>query len=146
MCSCLQRTPGNCLYCCENKGCELSAKCNYIQSNQFTMETLSTIHFIADIAWRYLSCIVTKPIKWLCAQRRLRSAWASTQSVQSLRCAFNGYLRILAFFKRTAKALIRLGGCGSFTSTSTTMRVRFRCKKQNLEEITFLWIWMENTC
>ena len=37
-----------------------------------------------------LSRIVTKPTKWVCAQRRLRSAWASTQSDQSLHCAFNG--------------------------------------------------------
>ena len=29
---------------------------------------------------------MTKPTKWLCAQRRLRSAWASAQSYQSLRC------------------------------------------------------------
>ena len=33
---------------------------------------------------------ITIPTKWLCAQRRLRSAWASTQSDQSLRCALNG--------------------------------------------------------
>ena len=30
---------------------------------------------------------MTKPTKWLCAQRRLRSAWASAQSDQSLRCS-----------------------------------------------------------
>ena len=29
---------------------------------------------------------MTKPTKWLCAQRRLRSVWASAQSDQSLRC------------------------------------------------------------
>ena len=29
---------------------------------------------------------MTKPIKWVCAQRRLRWAWASAQSDQSLRC------------------------------------------------------------
>ena len=29
---------------------------------------------------------MTKPTKWLCAQRRLRSTWAPAQSVQSLRC------------------------------------------------------------
>ena len=33
---------------------------------------------------------MTKPTKWLCAQRRLRSAWASAQSDQSLCCALNG--------------------------------------------------------
>ena len=32
----------------------------------------------------------TKPTKWVCAQRRLRSAWASVQSDQSLRWALNG--------------------------------------------------------
>ena len=45
-------------------------------------------------SWEYLqnkmSIDMTKPTKWLCAQRRLRSAWASTQSDQSLRCALNG--------------------------------------------------------
>ena len=29
---------------------------------------------------------MTKPTKWLCVQRRLRSAWASAQSDHSLRC------------------------------------------------------------
>ena len=33
---------------------------------------------------------MTKPTKRLCAQRRLRSAWASAQSDQSLRWALNG--------------------------------------------------------
>ena len=32
-----------------------------------------------------LSSDTTKPTKWLCAQRRLRSVWASAQSDQSLR-------------------------------------------------------------
>ena len=30
---------------------------------------------------------MTKPTKWLCAQRRLRSAWASVHSDQSVLCA-----------------------------------------------------------
>ena len=46
----------------------------------------------------------------MCAQRRLRSAWASAQSDQSLRCALNGHLRTQAFFMRIAKTQIRLGG------------------------------------
>ena len=33
-----------------------------------------------------LSRLMTKPTMWLCAQRRLRSAWASAQSDQSLHC------------------------------------------------------------
>ena len=36
------------------------------------------------------SCLTTKQTKWLCAQQRLRSAWASAQSDQSLHCALNG--------------------------------------------------------
>ena len=38
---------------------------------------------------------MTKPIKWVCAQRRLRSAWASTQSDQSSLSAWRN-LRSLA--------------------------------------------------
>ena len=38
------------------------------------------------------SRLMTKPTTWLCAQRRLRSAWAFAQSDQSLRCALNGLL------------------------------------------------------
>ena len=50
-----------------------------------------------------MSCLVTKPTMWLCAQRRLRSARASTQSDQSFRRVLNGKLRVQAFFMRTAK-------------------------------------------
>ena len=34
----------------------------------------------------HMSLDMTKPTKWVCAQRRLRPAWASAQSDQSLRC------------------------------------------------------------
>ena len=61
---------------------------------------------------------MTKPTKWLCAQQRLRSAWASAQSYQSLRCALNGWLKTQAFFMRTAKTLIRLGGCPGWSESS----------------------------
>ena len=37
------------------------------------------------------SRLMRKPAEWVCAQRRLRSAWASTQSDQSLRCACPGW-------------------------------------------------------
>ena len=33
---------------------------------------------------------MTKPTKWMCAQRWLRSAWASAQSDQSLRFMLSG--------------------------------------------------------
>ena len=41
---------------------------------------------------KQISRNTTKPTKWLCAQRRLRSAWASAQSDQSLRCPHGGSL------------------------------------------------------
>ena len=68
--------------------------------------------------WSGLSRDITKPTKWVCAQRRLRSAWASVQSDQSLRCALNGWLRTQVFFMRTAKTLIRLGGCPGWSESS----------------------------
>ena len=40
---------------------------------------------IRDVT-QYLSHDMTKPTKWVCAQRRLRSAWAPAQSDQSLCC------------------------------------------------------------
>ena len=44
---------------------------------------------ILDIWVRvYMSRDMTKPTKWLFAPRRLRSAWASAQSDQSLRCPY----------------------------------------------------------
>ena len=70
--------------------------------------------------WRPRSDAVKCAASWqnqqngMCAQWRLRSAWASAQSNQSLRCALNG--RTQAFFMRTAKTLIRLGGCWSESS------------------------------
>ena len=44
----------------------------------------------AIIATLQLSRDMTKPTKLVCAQRRLRSAWASAQSDRSLRCERNG--------------------------------------------------------
>ena len=54
----------------------------------------------------------------VCAQRRLRSVWASAQSDQSLCCALNGSLKTQDFFMRTAKTLIRLGGCPGWSESS----------------------------
>ena len=58
--------------------------------------------------WNYrkqtnISHDMTKPTKWLCAQRRLKSGWASAQSNQSLRCPHEESLGPLLYFKRTAK-------------------------------------------
>ena len=46
-----------------------------------------------------------------CAQRRHRSAWVSAQSDQSLRCPYEETLGPQLPIERTAKTLIRLGGC-----------------------------------
>ena len=46
---------------------------------------------------------MTKQTTWLCAQRRLRSAWASAQSEQSIRCQHEKSLGHELSNKRTAK-------------------------------------------
>ena len=61
---------------------------------------------------------MTNLTKWQCTQRRLGSAWASTQYEQSLRCALNGELRTQGFFMRTAKTLIKLDGCPGWSESS----------------------------
>ena len=60
---------------------------------------------------------MTKPTKWLCAQRRLRSAFACAQSDQSSLSAWRK-LGSLAPIERTAKTLIRLGGCPGWSEPS----------------------------
>ena len=47
------------------------------------------------LRWQ-LSRLMTKPTLWLCAQRRLRSAWAFAQSDQSLRCPHEKIARVLS--------------------------------------------------
>ena len=56
-----------------------------------------------------MSHAMTKPTKWLCAQRRLRSAWASAQSDQASLSSCRK-LGSLATLERTAKTLISLPG------------------------------------
>ena len=65
-----------------------------------------------------LSRLMSKPTKWVCAQRRLRSAWASAQSDQSLRCPHEETLIPKLPNERTAKTLIRLGGCPGWSESS----------------------------
>ena len=67
---------------------------------------------------------MTKPTKWVCAQRRLRSAWASAQADQSLRCPPCESLGSELPTECTPKTLISLGGlvgwlCWALTSQST---------------------------
>ena len=58
---------------------------------------------------------MTKPTKWLCAQRKLRS---SAQSDQSLRCPHEESLDLKLPIGRTAKTLFRLGGCPGWSESS----------------------------
>ena len=53
--------------------------CNIIVSLIIVLDSVSaTIHI------KHMSRLMTKPTKWWCAQRRLRSAWVSAQSDQNL--------------------------------------------------------------
>ena len=56
--------------------------------------------------------------KAMCAQRRLRSAWASAQSDQSLHCPPEETLWPQLPMERTVKTLIRLGGCPGWPESS----------------------------
>ena len=64
-----------------------------------------------------LSRDMTKQTKWVCAQRRLRSACASAQSDQSLCCPHEESLGPWLSIERTAKTLIRLGGCPGWSES-----------------------------
>ena len=55
----------------------------------------------------YMDRSTTKPANVLCAQRRLRSAWASAQSDHSLRCALIVQVSTRDFFMQQR----RPGGC-----------------------------------
>ena len=60
---------------------------------------------------------MTKPTKWLCAQRSLRSALASAQSDQRLCWLHEESLGPYLPIERTAKMLIRLGGCPGWSES-----------------------------
>ena len=61
---------------------------------------------------------MTKPTKCLCAQRRLRSAGASSQSHQSLCCPHEESLGPYLPTERTVKTLIWLGTCPGWSESS----------------------------
>ena len=60
---------------------------------------------------------MTKPTKWLCAQQRLRSAWASAESDQSLHCPHEETLGPKLPVEHTARTLIRLGRCPGWSES-----------------------------
>ena len=65
-----------------------------------------------------MSRLMIKPTEWLCARRRLRLAWVSAHTDQSLRCPYEESLGPLLATERTAKTLIRLGGCPGWSESS----------------------------
>ena len=70
-----------------------------------------------------VSCDMTKPTKWVCAQWRLRSDWASAQSDLSLHCAhthFVGFvmLRLMWFYSKVSYGRARSAAEGAFWSGS----------------------------
>ena len=66
----------------------------------------------------------------MCAQGRLKSARASAQPHQSLRCVFNGKLMINGFFMRTVKTMIGLGGQVILLVLSCSGSFNKRCRLQ----------------
>ena len=94
----------------------ITFKCEYSNLIRGLRLSLIKIQIISKAG--NMSHVMTNPTKWVCVQRRLRSAWASAQSDQSLRCALNGKLRTQAFFMRTAKTLTRLGGFLGWSESS----------------------------
>ena len=86
----------------------------------------------------YMSHHTTKPTKWVCAQRRLRSAWASAQADQSLRCPHEEHSGPQLPIKRTTKTLIRLGRCPGWSESSLGSQLfcwfchHDRCAQQRL--------------
>ena len=88
-------------------------------------------------SYKHLSHLVTKLTKWLCAQQRLRSAWASAQSDQSLHCPQEESLGPSLPIGRTAKTLIRLGGCVGFVGF--VMRRLIFYRKSRLLSVSFIY-------
>ena len=95
---------------------------------------------------------MTKPTKWLCAQRRLRSAWASAQSDQSLRCvgpklSSCGQRRLWSDWadaqadlsRRWAHSLLVLSCRGSFVSFKRLLRLSHQNKSSRCVKHSENW-------
>ena len=67
---------------------------------------------------QYLSRVMKHQQNGMCAQRRFRSAWAFAQSDQSLHYPHEESFGPQIAIKRTAKTLIRLGGCPGWSESS----------------------------
>ena len=73
------------------------------------------------VVWKYAVIALTwwqNQQNGMCAQLRLRSAWASAQADQSLLCPHEERLGPQLSIECTAKTLIRLGGCPGWSESS----------------------------
>ena len=84
----------------------------------FVHDFLRSFQTSIDVKTNEMSHLMTKPTKWLCAQRCLRSAWAFAQPDQSHRCPHEETSGAELPVECTAKTLIRLGGCPGWSEFS----------------------------
>ena len=94
-------------------------KYGWRQVNRDSLPSGSPVHCSRDI-WKEIKSIWAAT--WqnqqngMCAQRRLKSAWASAQSDQSLRCPHEENLGLSYPFS-AQRRLIRLGGCPGWSES-----------------------------
>ena len=86
-------------------------KCKVFSFDHGVLLTFNKSMNRQEFVFSHMSRAMTKPTKRLCVQRKLRSAWASAQSDQSPRCPHEETLGSYLPTERTAKTLIKLGGC-----------------------------------
>ena len=83
----------------------------------------------------------------MCAQRRLRSPWASAQSDQSFRCPHDESLVSSLPTERTAKTQIRLGGCPGWSESSLGAQVSLLVLSCRVQIFSFRqWIEFHRDC
>ena len=75
-------------------------------------------HKYGGLSDRYMSCLMTKPTKWLCAQWRLKSAWASTKSDQCLSLCAQWVAKDPSFLHADSKDSDQSGGCPGWSESS----------------------------
>ena len=98
--------------------------------------TKQTLHlYFPANATAQMSRDMTKPTKWLCAQRRLRSAWTSAQSDQSLRCALTPRL----IWVLAGRTVLSWGGANVCRKSCTNIK-KSLCK-QLTEYKNCSWVW-----
>ena len=88
----------------------------------------------SNMADSQMSHDMTKPTKWLCAERRLRSAWASAQSDQSSLSAWRK-LGFLATHSAHSEDTDQTGRIWSVFAGRTLILLVFSCRGSNGSDI-----------